>query len=75
MPVLVASPLAKLKPSHVWSWAPSTNVRPPKEVVPPPSNVTPPRVSARTVTARVRPANRDPIHSESELLPLAGLTW
>ena len=46
----VASPLAKMKPSHVWSWAPSANVRPPKPVAPPPSNVTPPRVSARTVT-------------------------
>ena len=34
-----------------WSWAPSTNVMPPKYVAPPPSNVTPPRVSARTVTA------------------------
>src|SRR5689334_22979142 len=62
-PVWLTVPLAKRKPIHVWSWAPLLKLMPP--IGPPPaSNVTPPMVSARTVTARVREAKREPIHSE-----------
>src|SRR6516225_1248685 len=54
-PVWLVVPLAKWKPSQVWSWAPPLKLIPPR-YPPPPSNVTPPTVWARTVTGRVRDA-------------------